>query len=319
MLRSIFGFDWEKSPAHLLFLSKFRKPRAMGDFSQSDTWRAVLKEAPKKAMRRFLDDDLLEQASLSGLLDYKYKVSELKPMLKQRGLPVSGRKAELIERLIQADSESMRKAVRGLSVLQCTEKGRAIAEEYLAQEKEKRIKVEEQTLQALRQCRFREASQAVAAFEAQQVFPRGIGIDWKHYNPAHDVAMLEVIFQASPKILSSLNDEQMKHLRLAAGMMHLWGTNRAESWLPNGFETGLIMDNDAAARMILFYASHQRSIAQYRAAGVRKVEILATDNSCTACKKLAKKKYKIDEVPELPYEKCTSEMGCRCTTVVADF
>jgi len=319
MLRSILGFDWEKSPAHLLFLSKFRKPRAMGDFSQSDTWKAVLKEAPKKAMRRFLDDGLLEQAGLNGLLAYKYKVSDLKLMLKQRGLPVSGRKAELIERLVQTDPEGMRKAARGLNVLQCTEKGRAIAEEYLAQEKEKRIKVEEQTLQARRQRRFKEASHAVAAFEAQQVFPRGIGIDWKHYGPAHDVAMLKVIFQANPKILSSLNDGQMKHLRLAAGMMHLWGTNRAEIWLPDGFETGLIMDNDAAARMILFYASHKRSIAQYLAAGVKKVEILATDNSCTACKKLAKKKYKIDEVPELPYEKCTSEMGCRCTTVVADF
>jgi len=319
MLRSMLGFDWKKSPAHLLFLSKFRKPRATDDFSQSDTWKAVLKESPKKAIKRFLDEGLLEQASPNGLLDYKYKVSELKSMLKQRGLPVSGRKAELIERLVQADPEGMRKATRGLSVLQCTEKGRTIAEEYLAQEKETRAKVEEQTLQALRQRRFKEASQVVAAFEAQQVFTRGIGIDWKHHNPAHDVAMLKVIFRAKPKILSSLNDEQMGHLRLAAGMMHLWGTDRAESWLPDGFEAGLIMDNDAAARMILFYTSHQRSIAQYRAAGVRKVEILATDTSCAACKKLAKKKYKISEVPELPYEKCTSEMGCRCTTVVADF
>jgi len=319
MLRSIFGFDWRKSPAHLLFLSKFRRPRAMGDFTQSDIWKAVLKETPNKAMRRFQDEGLLEQASLNGLLDYKYKVSELKPMLKQRGLPISGRKAELIERLVQADPEGIKKATRGLSVLQCTEKGWAIAEEYLAQEKEKRAKVEEQTLQALRQRRFKEASQAVATFEAQQVFPRGIGIDWGRYNPAHDVAMLKVIFQAKPKILNAVNDEQMGHLRLAAGMMHLWGTNQAESWLPDNFEAGLIMDNDTAARMILFYASHQRSIAKYHAAGVRRVEILATDDSCPACKKLTQKKYQLKEVPELPYEQCTSEMGCRCTTVVADF
>jgi hypothetical protein len=319
MLRSVLGFDWKWSPAHLLFLSKFCRPRAIDDFSQSDTWEAVLKEAPKKAVKRFVDEGLLEQASLSGLLDYKYKVSDLKSMLKQRGLPVSGRKVELIERLVEADPDGMQKAVRGLSVLQCTERGRASAEEYLAQEKEKRAKVEEQTLSALQQRRFEEASQTVAAFETQQVFPRGIGIDWKHYSPAHDVAMLKVMFQASPKILSSSNHEQLRHLRLAAGMMYLWGTNQAEIWLPDGFETGLIMDKDTAARMILFYASHQCSIAHYRAAGVRKVEILATDNSCTACKKLAKKKYKIDEVPELPYEKCTSEMGCRCTTVVADF
>lgn len=119
--------------------------------------------------------------------------------------------------------------------------------------------------------------------------------------------------------MSSLNEEQLEYLRVAAGMMHLWGTNQAKDWLPEEFETGLIMDNDATARMLLFHASHQRSIAQYRAAGVKTVEVLATDNSCKACKKLAGRKYKLNEVPELPHEKCTSEMGCRCTTVVADF
>jgi hypothetical protein len=313
------GFDWRRSPAHLLFLSRFRNPRPLDDFSKSDTWKAVLGEAPGKAIERFLDEGLLEQASLEGLLDYKHKVSELKSMLEQRGLPVSGRKAELIERLIRADPEGMRKTTRGLNVLRCTEQGQMIAEEYLAQEKKERAKAEEQVLQALRQRKFKEASQIVTAFEARQVFPRGINIDWKHYSPTHYVAMLKTMFGGRPKILSSLDDQQMEYLRIAAGMTYLWGTNQADNWLPDNFETGLIMDNDAAARMIFFYASHQLNVAQYRAAGAKTVEILATDNSCSACKKLAKRKYKLGEVPELPYEKCTSEMGCRCTTVVADF
>lgn len=110
-----------------------------------------------------------------------------------------------------------------------------------------------------------------------------------------------------------------RNSRLGAGMMHLLGVDQAESWLPDNFETGLIMDNNTAARMILFHVSHQRSIAQYRAAGVRRVEILATDDSCPVCKRLAQRKYRLGEVPELPHEQCTSEMGCRCTIVVADF
>jgi hypothetical protein len=319
MLRSLLGFDWRKSPAHLLFLSKFRTPRASDDFSKSDSWKAVLREAPKKAVKRFLDEGMLEQASLVGLLNYKYRVSELKPMLKQRGLPVSGRKAELIEKLIQADPEGMKKATRGLSVLQCFEQGRAIAEQYLAQENDRRTKAEQQALQALQRREFKEACRIVAVFEAGQVFPRGMNIDWRKYNSARDVAMLKVMFSSKPKILSSLNEEQMEYLRIAAGMMHLWGASQAKDWLPDNFETALPMDNDAAARMISFHVSHQFNIAQYRAAGIKTVEILATENSCKACKKLAKKKYKLSEVPELPYEKCTSEMGCRCTTVVAGF
>ena len=187
------------------------------------------------------------------------------------------------------------------------------------QDRERRTQLEQQTLQALRERRFKEASEMVSAFEAQQVFPRGVGVDWKHCNSARDVEMLKVMFNSRPKILGSLTDEQMAHLRVAAGMMYLWGTSQAENWLPDNFETELVMDNDAAARMISFHASHQFDIAQYHASGIKKVEVLATDNSCAACKKMAKRKYKLDEVPELPYEKCTSEMGCRCTIVVADF
>ena len=258
------SFDWRDSPAHLLLLSYFRWPRPIGDVSHSDRWKTVLNEMPEKALKGFLDEGLLEHAGLDALLEYKYKASELKAMLKQRGLSVSGRKAKLAERLVQSDPEDMREATRGLSLLQCTTEGRTIAERYVAQEKEKRAKVEEQTLQALRQRRFKEASQAVAAFEAQQVFPRGIGIDWKHHNSAHDAAVLTMIFQAKPEIVGAVNDEQMGHLRLAAAMMHLWGTNRAKGWLPDGFEAGPAMDNDAAARMILSQGLVQRSMSTAR-------------------------------------------------------
>ena len=95
-----------------------------------------------------------------------------------------------------------------------------------------------------------------------------------------------------PRILSSLDERQMEYLRIAARMAYLSGSNQADNWLPDSFETGPIMDNDAAARMIFFHASHQLDMARYRAAGARRVEILSTDDSCSACTKLAEKKYK---------------------------
>jgi hypothetical protein len=320
MLRSLFGFDWKKSHAHLLLLSKFLSPRTAEDFSKSDAWEAALREAPQKTIKRFVKEGMIESASLAGLLDYRYKVSDLKKMLKQRGLPVSGRKADLIARLVQTDPKGIRKATQGLAVLQCSEQGRVIAEQYLAREKEKRAGVEHQVLNALQKRKFRKASQLVASFEAEQVFPRGLNIDWKNYDPTHDVAMLKTIFRSRPKILARLSGEQLDQLRVAAGMMHLWGKNKAREWLPPGFETRLIMDNDAAARMIVSHASHQINMAQYRKAGVKTVEIRTANDKlvCNACRKLANKKYKLNQVPELPYEECTSEMGCRCWTIAAD-
>lgn len=314
MLRSLLDFEWRKSNAHLLLLSKFLHPRTVDDFAESDAWKTALGENPKQAIKRFLDEDMLVQADLSAQLDYKFKAAELKDIAKKRGLTVSGRKGDLIQRLIQADSEGMKRAVSGLTVLLCSEDGRGIAEQYLANEKAKRRKVEQQVMECLRQRKFKDASVAVASYEAEQVFPRGIGIDWKHHNPAHDIAMLNAIFGSKPKILARLNDSQSDALRLVAGMMYLWGTNQGKEWLPPDFETDLAMDNDAAARMFLFHATHRVNIANYKQSGVvKQVEILAAQDSCDACKKISGKRFKLSEVPELPYEHCTHEMGCRCT------
>lgn len=314
MLRSLFGFNWRKSNAHLLLLSKFLRPRTIDAFTGSDGWKAVLRESPQKAIKRFMDDGVLIQAHLSSQLDYKFKVAELKVMLKQRGLAVSGRKEDLINRLIQADSEGMEKAVAGLRIFLCSEHGKEIAEQYLSSENAKKDELEKQVFQYLEHRKFKQASLSVAAYESGQVFPRGIGIDWKSHDSARDIEILNSIFGNKPKILSQLKDEHLAALRLAAGMISLLGTNEVDKWLPPNFETGLAMGNDAAARMFLFYASYQADIANYRQSGVvKQVEILATKDSCGACKKISGKRYKLSEVPELPYEHCTHEMGCRCT------
>ena len=86
MLRSLLGPDWRKSPAHLLLLSKFLQPPDAQKLSEADYWKPVLKEAPDKAIKRFVDEGMLLPASLSGLLSYRYKVDDLKPLLKERGL-----------------------------------------------------------------------------------------------------------------------------------------------------------------------------------------------------------------------------------------
>lgn len=321
MLRFLFGTDWRKSPAHLLLLGKFLEPRTAEDFSKSDKWNDVLKESPQQAIKRFIDDGMLTRADLSGHLTYKFKVNELKDMLKQRGLPVSGRKEDLIARLVQADTEGMKKAVAGLSVIHCTEQGRTIVGQYLNGEKEKRTKVEHEVMDAIRKRKFKEASRLVAAFESEQVFQRGIGIDWNNYSTSRDVAILRNIFDSTPKKLTSLKADFSEQLRIAAGMMHLWGTNRGKEWLSPGETTGLGIDSDSAIRMLLSYAMYRHEIADYKRIGVKTVKILTCNDShvCDECRKLASKNHKLSEVPELPYEKCTCEFGCRCWISAAEF
>jgi hypothetical protein len=136
VVQSLLGRDWRKFEAHLLLLSKFL--HATTTEKVACYWTDALQETPHQAIKRFLEEGLLVSAGLSSHLAYMYRVSALQTMLKQRGLPVSGCKDALICRLIEADPEGMKKAVAGLTLLQCSERGQKIANQYLASEEEKR-------------------------------------------------------------------------------------------------------------------------------------------------------------------------------------
>ena len=178
---------------------------------------------------------------------------------------------------------------------------------------EKRDKVEKQVIEYLTKRKFREASLAVAAYEAEQPYPRGIGIDWKHYNPDNDIKKLKTIFESKPKILKQLGDEKLEAVRIAAAMMTLCGKNKAKKWLPNDFKTDLPFDGDITARMLNFYATHQATLEGYRKGRVVEyVEVFPATDSCVSCRKLAGRHYTFNEAPELPYENCIHKMGCRC-------
>ena len=114
------------------------------------------------------------------------------------------------------------------------------------------------------------------------------------------------------EILNKLDDAKLDSLRLGAGMMLLWGENKATKWIPKDFETGLSIDTDVAARMLLFHAQSIATLMQFKEMGVKYVEVLATPDSCESCKKIVGKRYTLSEAPILPNPNCTHEMGCRC-------
>ena len=314
------SFDWRKSPAHLLLLSKFLKPQDITRF-YTEVWKEALRENPRKAGKRLLKAQVIAPADLSGLLQAKFKVSELKSLLKKHQLPVSGRKDDLVARLIQADPGGMKKLVRGMNAMQCTDAGREVAEQYVVEEKAKRELTEQQVLEALHMKDFTRASRLVSSYEAQQVFSRGLGIDWNDHDPTRDIETLGFIFSGHPRLLAEITSETLDELRPAAGMMFLWGTGRGKKWIRPDLETGMHLDSQTAARMLESYALHKSELEEYRQGGwVNKVRVLGANDSqnCAACKKLNNRRFDLDKVPELPYEKCTSEMGCRCT-IDADF
>jgi SAP domain len=307
--------NWRNSPAHLLFLSRFIEPRRPEDFVTGVEWNEVLQEDPYNTISKFIDENMLLEGDLGCRLSYKYRVIELKDFLKQRGLAVSGKKNELINRLITTDKIGMENLVSDLLVLLCTDEGRKIAEDYLQNEKEKRIFTEQQTLQFLHDRKFKEACLLMGHYEAEQVFQRGIGINWKEYTPEKDIKMLNDIFSSKPKVLKEMDTTKYEKLWIVASMMYLWGTNKSGNWIDSNFETGILYDVTTTSRLIESNAYFKRDMRDFVRNGAKKVYINSYANDdlvCSACKKISGKRFNISEIPELPYEQCTSEMGCRC-------
>lgn len=177
-----------------------------------------------------------------------------------------------------------------------------------------RAVAEAASLDALRRGDFVRASAIVVSFEAASNRPRGLNVTWDDTEADRLAEGVAEIFSVAPGILTGIHEEALPALRLAAGMQCLWGDSRSRRWLPNGLETGIWLDAEPAARMLMFGAQHKIKIRQWISSDVvKRVEVCdAGENSCVECRKLNQRRYKFGAFPELPNPHCTHPMGCRC-------
>jgi hypothetical protein len=171
------------------------------------------------------------------------------------------------------------------------------------------------SLAALQAGKLRDACLIVSSYESQQVFPRGLGMDWKNNGRGWELRILEFIFSSCPPRFRDLPSEKLTGLRAAAGMLLIWGVSDAKPWLNNLQLENEIWPPDVAARMFLYLAQHYQRIEEFRAAGFHKVLILIMGNDsdqCPECTKHAGKIYNLDKVPNVPFDRCTCPNGCLC-------
>ena len=119
--------------SHLFFLTTFLQPRLSGDLPimSATEWEQVLGEHPSEVTRQLEGRGLVIRSNLALHLDHKFSVDELKGLLKTRGLALSGRKDELILRLMETRHPDMWEIVSGLRLLQCSEQGTQIVAQFL--------------------------------------------------------------------------------------------------------------------------------------------------------------------------------------------
>jgi hypothetical protein len=103
------------------------------------------------------------------------------------------------------------------------------------------------TAEHLMQRNFEGAARVVAAYEAGQPIPRGIGVNWSNPNVAGDVVALRSILDA--------DDGPSLEIRTAAAMMYLWGVSKPyRRWL------SLEVNGDGEATRLLLRAFEARQV-----------------------------------------------------------
>jgi len=306
--------SFPKTRTELLFLKTFRFPTELDAIRQPEFWQEVLGDTSQSIVSRLVASGTLQKgnAEVPTLLESKSK-DELKSLAKARGISQSGAKDVLAQRLFEADSNGMSELFRGKTYFVCTAKGQLVIEKFVESEKELRLNAETAAESALRKGRYEDACTIVADFEASQVFPRGVGIDWTRYDAARDIEILNEIAY-SPRPHRPIPESVLTSLRISAGMMNLWGENNPLKWL-----TGLEQEFAREAHVMLSAAISRLRLRELKRAGIQQVKILGScrDNACETCRKADGMTYAIQSAPELPHGRCTCEYGCGCIFIAA--
>jgi len=267
----------------------------------------------RKYLSRLVREGLLREASLPEKVTAKYRIEDLKPLLRERGLKVSGKKAELVASLLDALSEKEAQSlVTGFEMYEATEEGQKRIDWHLEFCRQERQAAMDQCTEALLASEYERAALVVSAFEAKQPFPRGLGVEWSAERHHFDLRELRDLMEAMPWFLEGLTTEDQAQARLAAAMAYLWGTGPQKAAKGLEIGSGTKYEPMWLVNLLMSYAANRRALRDYRGSGVvKKIAILAADSSCEACKQAARE-YPFDRVPELPLRSCTAESGCRC-------
>lgn len=316
-------FDWARPRPQALpdsqqfLLSLFLRPRDTvtitgGGWGQ--LWAEKLGEPPARTIGRLTAQRYLQPASTAEALTVVHGLDSLRQALRARGVKVSGRKAELVARLLEADPRQCQVDVRGHGILICTALGAEVGERYARGRAEAREAAVCAALDHVRRRRFDDAGQALRRFNDREVFPPGIGLSPAGIEAVHRETLHHLFAGGLPKILGAVKPEAAEHLMIAGAMALLGVEGAHKKHLPPALVSGSHLSDEAAVRMVTFAAIHRRNMGQIAEAEITHVRIagVGDGSGCEACAALRERTFSLVEAPELPYADCMCDVGCRC-------
>jgi hypothetical protein len=121
---------------------------------------------------RFVSRGFLEEASLEGKLDAKYRVSDLKQMLESKNIKMKGKKSEMIAALLGAmPADEAAALVVDVRLYRPTQAGRHRIEAYTDMKEKAKAEMESETFALLLKGDVRRAWSRIARYQMTLMFP----------------------------------------------------------------------------------------------------------------------------------------------------
>jgi hypothetical protein len=312
--------------ARIMFLNKFQdRPLSAEEivyYDSDDGWTSALDCLPSDLAGLYESDGLIEEYTphthLQSLMNGLLTVAMLKEALSSLGRKTTGKKSDLIDRLIEADKDAAISMLPTCPRWGVTVMGKSLVDKYRAMKKLEREKLEDDLLRLISGKLFLQASKRRADYNSQQVFPPGLGCSWEDWDNIRDARILDAIWSLTPEALSARASDSLDASRSFASLQYLMGgalSARLCNLIPHTNATAI------EARLLSSFAINRVRIEDWKnSTAVEFVKILdCGSDSCDFCNSLSKGVYPINEVPELPCKLCSHPLGCRCVYVTGSF
>lgn len=305
---------WREKPAYIELLGYFSKPkqinyvRAFKSFGMALSFTALNPRQINKALDQYIEEGDIVPCSVIETLVATLSGAELRRLARERGLPVSGAKRELVERLYSNEPNFFEEMVSQFEVYICSDAAQKIVEDYWS---EKNQRTENIKVECYRRLLDGDVSSAYKMVLEHYLYYPTYG---EYFTPMsdHSIAEMGTLIRAAPPVLKSVNEDLLRHLRASACMSMIWGNEFPEAWIPENLDMGGLSTIESV-NQLKSCARIRNQINQYQGVQDVLLKLKFHDNdfhSCDLCRHFTDKVFPIDEVPDYPLEGCRSFRGC---------
>ncbi len=298
--------------AKKLFLAEFRNGTDIKWLDDKNYYKSQIYSSHfgdiKRQFETLRKNGLVEKMSPAQIVSHNLKLTELKDECKKRGLKVSGKKDDLVARLLEADPNFIDRCKNKNGLWICSSTGLEIVNAYYSEEKQREEYLKEKVFSLIRSREYKTAALEVEIYRNRKVFTDWMGAG--HLSLAGEADKIKTICENIPNGLNRLDEFSLEKARLLVSYDMLRGTNEIRKFQSEPTNVPELSIGTAMT-ILMNYACFREDLKEWKKSKVVTGVQIIGDGLCPECQKICGIYTWKDQIPEIPNPKCQNSDPCR--------